>query len=121
MEELRKLERCQANRYLGVYDQKTGKLLGCIVDLSLDGIQLFGKETFRDGSIYKLKLILHKEIDGACDLFFEAKNAWCIEHAELGMYAAGFELVNLGEKTKERIEKLIQSSAFKKIPVEFLD
>ncbi len=115
MDERRKNDRYPVNKYLGVYDQKTGDLLGCLVDLHGKGIQILGKEEFRAGSVYKIRLDLHKQIKDSKRLYFEAKNTWCKSHKGCTLFAAGFEFQNVDQETKECIALLLGSSAFRKI------
>ncbi len=112
MVERRNHERHTANRYLGVYDQKTDMLLGCLVELGTDSIHIIGKEEYRIGNVYRLKLDLHEEIDNSRGLCFTAKNVSSEVQDDGVLFASSFQIHNIDHEVERRISLLIESSAF---------
>jgi len=115
MDERRKNERYPLDRYLGVYDQKTGVLLGCLVDLNTKGFQISGKVKFLVGNIYKCRIDLHKELKDTRWLHLEVKNSWCKVDDDSVSVNAGFEFQNVDQETKENIALLLGNSTFRGI------
>jgi len=112
MVERRKHERHSANSYLGVYEQKRGKLPGCLVDLNTEGIQVLGTNEFHIGNSYKIKLEFSDEIEGLNQMIFSTKNIWSNAHNDGVIIISGFQFQNVDQETKRRISLLLKSPSF---------
>jgi hypothetical protein len=64
MENTRKYERCLARAYIGVFDSEKNQLLGSLIDISIDGLQIVGEKSCQAGLTHKLRIEMHKEICG---------------------------------------------------------
>lgn len=112
MEERRRFKRNQMKAYCGVYDNKTHKLHGCLVDLSVSGLQLMGIELLTSGSVYKLRIEMHEEINNSRNLLLDAKCVWHKAGSDPDHFLIGFEFSDVDEQTKERITLYTRSTKF---------
>ena len=113
MNNKRKHERFMVSAYIGVFDFKTDQLLGGLVDMSNDGLQIVGEEPCKEGLTHKLRVEMHKEICGTKSLLLHANSVWCTKRNVGNLYVTGFQLLNIDEDTSKRINLLMQSSAFR--------
>jgi c-di-GMP-binding flagellar brake protein YcgR len=118
MENKRKYERRLARAYLGVFDSVKNQLLGMLVDISIDGLQIVGETSCQAELNHELRIEMHEEICGSKALLCYAKCVWCKKRDDEELYITGFQFLSIGENTKKRIDLLMQSSAFRKYKVE---
>ncbi|MDD5758569.1 MAG: PilZ domain-containing protein [Desulfobulbaceae bacterium] len=110
--ELRQLKRRHLIYYLEVFDQKTGKLLGHLVDLTVKGIKLISKEKITPNQSFSLRMIMPEEYCPQKEVRFAAKSTWCGEDVNPDFYATGFNTPDLAEDTRRLFMILINQVGF---------
>jgi len=98
--------------YSRVYDENTHQQTGRLVDISTDGIRLISEDPVKTNSIFRLKMVLPKEIEGKRTITFEALSSWCRKTTSSELYDSGFKLINISPQNIEIIEHLIQDTSF---------
>ena len=112
MSELRNLTRKHTDAFIGVYDSLTDHLVGCLVDMTSEGLQLRCIKEIETGSTFKFKMELPFQIKGGIELTFEAESVWCRKNEESDEFIAGFKIHAVSQNDIKRIEFLINSEIF---------
>ena len=108
----RKHQRKNAESYLAVYDQKTNKLLGCLVDLTIAGVKILGENHLKCPESYTLRIEFPKAFNSVENLEIEADCLWCGKNSHSELYSAGFHFRKVTPETQKTIELLLRSSIF---------
>ena len=125
MEDQRLLERWNLSDYVEVYDRSEDKFIGHIVDLSTDGMKVFGESPVRTDtySTFPLTLRLPRTGGDTSEVILHASGVWCEEDSDPEMsefYNTGFQFISLSPEDYQRVEQLIEDSSFRdwqRIPV----
>ena len=98
-----------------VHDAKTGKLLGYLRDLTLNGAQVNGSKELDIGTDVILTMKLLSDIPEVVgqELHIGARVTRCIAVTEMPVgYEIGFKFTDLPSEEKELIEKFLQRYQF---------
>jgi hypothetical protein len=96
MPERRTTPRKKFEYYMSVHDEDTGELLGHLVQISIDGLQL---ETIKQLPIdkeYYLHLELTAEVADRPYMVFIARTRWCkMDDVQPNLFRVGFSIVEI--------------------------
>lgn len=109
----RKVARRHLIYYLRVFDSKTNKLVGNLVDISTRGIMLVSDNPIEINKRYHLKMVLPETIEGSKEVEFEAESRWCQNDTNQDFYDTGFELIDPTNSFLEAVDKLVDDCLFK--------
>lgn len=113
MKERRRIARKYLMYYSRVFNQKTGEVLGHLVDISAGGALLLSEKPLPVGEIFSLRMELPDELGQKQFLSFEARSAWSSQDTIPEFYDTGLELINPNHSTLTTIEHLIEAFGFK--------
>lgn len=99
--------------YSRVFDQKTGELLGHIIDITPAGAMLVSEKPLEIGKLYHLKMELPDELSTRQFLVFEAKSVRGSQDVIPEFYDTGMHLINVAASDIALIEKLVESFGFR--------
>lgn len=103
MQERRRAPRVSPPIDIGIYDRKTKKRVGRLVDMSAEGIMLAGGNVLIINEIYEFRIFLPVSIYGSNELSFDAVCLWCSREPGAGEYCAGFQLCEAPPEVKDLI------------------
>lgn len=110
--EKRKLKRRHLIYYLRVFDQKTGQLLGRLVDITTEGIMLISEKPIEVNRTYKVRMALPTQILRRSDMVFEAVSVWSKRDVNPDFFATGFRITGVSEEDVAVVERLIHRYGF---------
>lgn len=99
--------------YSRVFDQKTGELLGHIIDITPAGAMLISEKPLEIGKLYHLKIELPDELSTRQFLLFEAMSVRGSQDVIPEFYDTGMQLINVAPADIALIEKLVESFGFR--------
>lgn len=108
----RQAERKSLIYYLETLDQSSGRLVGRIVDITIEGFRLISEESTTAGKIYQLSIHLPSKIDGVTAVSVNSRCVRCERDHYSRYYYSGFQFMGLDATTLSTIEKLIQQYEF---------
>lgn len=108
MEERRQHQRHSTGQQLELIEQHTGRRLGRLVDLSLDGFMLFSEGPLSVDSVIECSLLLDAPITDARSIEFAADCLWCRPGADRRHYWSGFHIIDIGEAQSAALRELLQ-------------
>ena len=107
----RRLKKRHSYFYSRVYDENTHQQTGRLVDISTGGIRLVSENPIKTNSIFQLKMVLPKEIEGKRTITFDAVSSWCNRAANSDLYDSGFKLVDISPQNVDIIKHLIRDTS----------
>jgi hypothetical protein len=106
-EEKRKVRRRSLLYDFEVVDSATGRSVGKIVNISLEGLMLIATESQISDAVLDLQIKLPEKISGKNDINCKAKCMWCKKSEHTDFYEAGFHLFELPDDDIKAIVSLI--------------
>ncbi len=113
MEPKRRLERRVTDAFLPVSDRNTGKLLGHLVDLTVEGLKLRGNYPIEVDSIFQLRLDLPADMTRSDKIIIDVKCVWSKKSENGEAYFSGFMMHFVSEIDLEKIKNIVESPLFK--------
>ncbi|KIH77843.1 PilZ domain-containing protein [Geoalkalibacter ferrihydriticus] len=98
--------------YLEVYDLESGRLLGRLVDITVEGMMLISETPIAPDRTYKCRMSLPAEILGRSNILFDATCMWSRKARNDDFFEAGFRSLIADPGDIDAIEMLIQRFAF---------
>ena len=98
--------------YLKVFDARSGRLVGHLVDLSAERMQLIIPEPVPIDAQWRLRMELPAALDGHPDVVLEARSVWCRRDENAASYGACFRLLGVAPAARALIESMITKFAF---------
>jgi hypothetical protein len=103
----RKVKRIHLVYYLLVFDRKTDKLVGNVVDITTGGMKLMSKEPVKPGTVHHFRMALPGEMGGSKEIVFEAKSVWSKNNLYSDFYGTGFVFEKIADDDIAVIRDLI--------------
>lgn len=110
--EQRKHKRVNLIYYLEIYDNKSEKHLGYLVDITPEGLMMISEEKVDAGNEYNLKMVLPESAYGKKAISFKANSRWAKKDVNPAFFASGYEIVEIGTVESETIQSLIENFSF---------
>ncbi len=98
--------------YLRVFDVKTNKVIGHLVDITTEGIMIISEDPIEIKKNYTLKMDLPNDIKGNQGIEFEATSMWAKKDVNPDFIDTGFKLLNITDEDKKIINQLIDEFLF---------
>ena len=92
---------------LRVFDEKTGKLLGHMTDITPEGMMLIGEKPVRPQKEFSLRMDLPAQRHGERHLTFSAESKWCRRDANEEFYSMGFRILSISREGLAVVRTLI--------------
>lgn len=93
MSEKRKFNRIHLIHYLRLFDRKTGNLIGNLVDLTSEGLQLISETPIDPGTVLHIRMEFPEEVDGERELHLNAEAVWCDHQLDPDLFSVGCKLI----------------------------
>ncbi len=110
--EKRTIKRHHLSYYLKVYNRKTGKPIGYIVNISQEGLRLVSHIPLLTHSVFQFRIKLPREIEGERNIDFDALSCWCRPDVSPDCFDTGFKIVDAPHSLVELVESLTQYFTF---------
>lgn len=107
MEERRQHHRHSPDQQLELIEQHSGRRLGRLVDLSLDGFMLFSEGPLSVDSVVECRLLLDSPIDGNQSIDFAADCLWSRPGADSQHCWAGFHIIDIADEQSAALRDLL--------------
>ncbi|MCC2639275.1 MAG: sensory box protein/response regulator [Moraxellaceae bacterium] len=112
-EELARKNRKQTRKRIGtvlrLFERGTGRNLGRLANISLEGFKLASREELGVGSRLQISMVLPETLAGSNTLSFDAQVVWCrIAEDTPGEYRAGFRIIRIGENDLRILVQLLE-------------
>jgi len=112
MEEKRKHKRVNLIYYLEIYDNRTDKHLGYLVDITPEGLMMISEEQMPAGEDFHLRMLLPETAYGKKSISFNVNSRWTKKDLNPAFFASGYQFVDIGPVESKTISSLIDNFAF---------
>jgi hypothetical protein len=114
-DERRKFKRRYIMYYSRVFDRRTGRVIGYIVDLTPDGALIISEEPIEPDTVFRLRMDLPEDMNDKSFLFFEARSRWCQRDVDPNFWDIGVQLTQIEAEDTALIERLIAEYGFRDV------
>ena len=94
--------------YLRIADTKTNQPVGDASNITIEGMMLISDRPIETNTIFRLRMVLPKEIQGSGYLEFSAESKWWEKAFIPDSYNVGFRLKNVSKEVIRVIESLME-------------
>ena len=98
--------------YLRVFDNKTGRLVGQLVDITTQGMKLTSQHPVETNASFELRMVLPDTINGERKITFDTESIWCTKDINPKYYSIGFEFRQISQRDIKKVENLIMEFSF---------
>ncbi len=98
--------------YLRVWDLKTDRLLGHIVDINTGGFMLISEQQIEPDQTFELEIHWNTSDDTEIRIQFQAMSRWGSNDVNPAFFDTGFELIGQAEDVLEPIREMIEEYGF---------
>ncbi|NLF49916.1 MAG: hypothetical protein GX577_02155 [Leptolinea sp.] len=109
MTEKRKFDRIHLIHYLRLFDRKTGELIGNLVDLTSEGMQLISEKPINEGTLLEIRMEFPEDVDGQSELQLNAVAVWCDHQLDPDLFSVGCKLIPVTPSNVNVIRDLIDN------------
>ena len=92
---------------LRVFDEKTGKLLGHMTNITPEGMMLLGEKQIRPGKEFSLRMDLPRNVMESGHLTFSAESKWCRRDGSEDFFSVGFRIISISREGLTVVRTLI--------------
>jgi len=107
-------KRKHARKHLGctfkVSDINSNQVIGCMVDLSMDGFMLLTDKIHEAGTILQLRVDFTGEVNGVSHIELGAESLWIGAANKANHFWAGFRIIDLSDSAAATIAAVISRS-----------
>lgn len=112
-EEIARKNRKQTRKRIGtvlrLFDRVTGRNLGRLANISLEGLKLASREELHVGGRHLISMVLPETLAGSNTLSFDAQVVWCKAAEDTpGEYRAGFRIIRISENDLRILVQLLE-------------
>jgi len=113
MDDRRKFKRRYLMYYSRVFDRRTGRVIGYIVDLTPDGAMIISEDPIEPNESFRLRMDLPEEISDKAYIDFDAQSVWCRKDVDPHFWDNGFHLTEINPDDIRLIERMIAEYGFR--------
>lgn len=112
MKEARKQERTDAVSFLEVRDAGTGREVGRVTDISIQGMRLLSPDRFEREASLEFEMTMPPRRRTRGGIRFDAKVIWCRKAGDTGQYESGIQMKNITPEDIEVIRQIMEEAPF---------
>jgi PilZ domain len=113
MPERRKFRRKDLLFYARVYDSKSGRTIGNLLNITPDGAMVLSEKQVDSDLMMELHIELPDGIATKQELVFTAKSLWCQPDINPEFYDVGFQFDKVSDEDGKIIQRMIEEYGFR--------
>jgi hypothetical protein len=113
MQERRKYPRKDLLLFASVYDSASGKIIGTLLNITLEGAMVLSENKIDSNSNMELHIKLPENFVQKHELVFTANSRWCAPDINPEFYDVGYQFANVSEEDGKIIQAIIEKYGFK--------
>jgi len=113
MLERRKYPRKDLLLFANVYDSKSGKIIGTLLNITLDGAMILSESQIDRDNTMELHIKLPEDFVRKNELIFTANSRWCAPDINPEFYDVGYQFVSVSDEDGKIIQAIIEKYGFK--------
>jgi hypothetical protein len=113
MQERRKYPRKDLLLFANVYDSKSGKIIGTLLNITLEGAMVLSENRVDADNTMELHIKLPENFVQKNELVFVASSRWCGPDINPEFYDVGYQFANVSDEDSQIIQAIIEKYGFK--------
>jgi hypothetical protein len=113
MQERRKYPRKDLLLFAHVYDQKSEKIIGTLLNITLEGAMVLSEDRIAANNTMELHIKLPDNFVEKNELVFTANSRWCGPDINPEFFDVGYQFANVSEEDAKIIQTIIEKYGFK--------
>ena len=113
MLERRKYPRKDLLLFANVYDSKSEKIIGTLLNITLEGAMVLTESKIDQNNEMELHIKLPEDFVKKNELVFTANTRWCAPDINPEYYDVGYQFANVSEEDCNIIQAIIEKYGFK--------
>lgn len=113
MQERRKYPRKDLLLFANVYDSKTDRIIGTLLNITLDGAMVLCENRIDSDSVMELHIKLPENFVQKHELVFTANSRWCAPDINPEFFDVGYQFANVSKEDADIIQAIIEKYGFK--------
>ncbi len=113
MQERRKYPRKDLLLFANVYDSRSGKIIGTLLNITLEGAMVLTENKIDQDNLMELHIKLPDNFVKKNELVFTANSRWCAPDINPEYFDVGYQFANVTEEDSHIIQALIEKYGFK--------
>jgi hypothetical protein len=113
MLERRKYQRKDLLLFANVYDSKSGKIIGTLLNITLEGAMVLSESKIDANNNMELHIKLPENFVQKNELVFTANSRWCGPDINPEFFDVGYQFANVSEEDSQIIQAIIEKYGFK--------
>jgi len=113
MLERRKYPRKDLLLFANVYDSKSGRIIGTLLNITLEGAMVLTESKIDQNNVMELHIKLPEDFVKKNELVFTANSRWCAPDINPEYFDVGYQFVNVSEEDGSIIQAIIEKYGFK--------
>ena len=113
MQERRTYPRKDLLLFANVYDSKSGKIVGTLLNITLEGAMVLSENMIDANNTMELHIKLPENFVQKNELVFTANSRWCGPDINPEFFDVGYQFANVSEEDGQIIQTIIEKYGFK--------
>jgi hypothetical protein len=113
MQERRKYPRKDLLLFANVYDSKSGKIIGTLLNITLEGAMVLSENKVDADNTMELHIKLPENFVQKNELVFVASSRWCGPDINPEFFDVGYQFANVSDEDSKIIQAIIEKYGFK--------
>jgi hypothetical protein len=113
MQERRKYPRKDLLLFANVYDSKSGKIVGTLLNITLEGAMVLSESKIDADNTMELHIKLPDNFVQKNELVFTANSRWCGPDINPEFFDVGYQFANVTDEDSQIIQTIIEKYGFK--------
>ena len=113
MQERRKYPRKDLLLFANVYDSKSEKIIGTLLNITLEGAMVLTESKIDQNNEMELHIKLPDNFVKKHELVFTANTRWCAPDINPEYFDVGYQFANVSEEDSNIIQAIIEKYGFK--------
>ena len=113
MQDRRKYPRKDLLLFANVYDSKSGKIVGTLLNITLEGAMVLSESRIDADNTMELHIKLPENFVQKNELIFTANSRWCGPDINPEFFDVGYQFANVSEEDGQIIQTIIEKYGFK--------
>lgn len=113
MQDRRKYPRKDLLLFANVYDSKSGKIVGTLLNITLEGAMVLSENKINADNTMELHIKLPENFVQKNELVFAANSRWCGPDINPEFFDVGYQFASVSEEDGAIIQTIIEKYGFK--------
>jgi hypothetical protein len=104
--DMRSRDRVEVTHTVNVTDQRTGRILGQLVNFSEQGIMVMSEDAIEENSVFQVNLVINEPASTAT-IEIGVESLWSNSNSDQTRFWTGFYIIDISPESAEKLHTLL--------------